>query len=244
MTELLDATGRTLLLTGAAGGIGSNILNAYHGAGGTIIAADLNIDAIPDDPRIVPVKCDVSSAADISHLVASAREASAHINDVVHCAGIVGSGTLADTAVEAWEKVMDVNLTSAFLLARSVFPMLAEARGNLILFSSTNGRNGGSALSGAAYACSKAAIIGLNRYLAKEWADSGIRVNCIAPGPVDTPMLDRLDQKTMDALGSALLTDKIPDADEIAAMACFLLSRHARSMTGTVINQSGGLVLD
>jgi NAD(P)-dependent dehydrogenase (short-subunit alcohol dehydrogenase family) len=114
----------------------------------------------------------------------------------------------------------------------------------MVLMSSSNAVNGGSAVSGAAYAVAKAGLLNLSRYLAKEWAPDLIRVNCIAPGPVATPMLDRLDAAAHAALIAAIPLKRYAEAAEIAAVTGFLCSAHAASMTGAVINVSGGLVLD
>src|SRR3546814_14738852 len=98
----------------------------------------------------------------------------------------------------------------------------------MVLLSSTNGRNGGSHLSGAAYAVAKAGLVNLVRYLAKEWAEAGVRVNCIAPGPVDTPMLARLAPVQRQALADGMLTGPLPTAGDTAASIAFLLRAHGQ----------------
>lgn len=237
MTPLLDAGNRVLLLTGAAGGIGAAVAEMYRAAGGTVAGLDLAAG-----PGVMA--CDVTKEEAVRAAVAQALATHGHIDDVVHCAGIVGAGRLADTALTDWQRVMDANLTSAFLLARETAAALAASRGRLVWLSSTNGRNGGSALSGAAYACAKAALINLTRYLAQEWAEAGVRVNCVAPGPVDTPMLDRLGPDARPALARTMLTGELATAQDVAAAIGFLLSDNARAMTGVVLNPSGGKVLD
>lgn len=237
MTPLLDATGRVLLLTGAAGGIGAAVADMYRAAGGVVAGLDLVAG-----PGVMA--CDVTDEAAVTAAVAAVLAAHGRIDDVVHCAGIVGAGPLADMALADWHRVMDANLTSAFLLARETAAALAASRGRLVWLSSTNGRNGGSALSGAAYACAKAALINLTRYLAKEWAGAGVRVNCVAPGPVDTPMLDRLGPDGRPALARMMLTGELASAADVARTIGFLLSDNARAMTGVVLNPSGGMVLD
>lgn len=143
-----------------------------------------------------------------------------------------------------WDRVIRTNLTSAFLIARAGLSALRDSRGSLLLISSSSARDGGSTESGPAYAASKAGMNNLVRYLAREWAPHGIRVNAIAPGPVDTPMMRAAGAARRDAYAMASLTGQIADPAEIGAMAGFLLSQHARSITGAIINQSGGRVLD
>ena len=237
-SALLDATSRVLLLTGSSGGIGSAVARRYAAAGGQVAGCDIAADTA------TMRRCDVTDEADIAGMVAATLVAHGRIDDVVHCAGIVGSGPLADLALADWHRVIDANLTSAFLVARACAAPLAESRGRLLLLSSTNGRNGGSALSGPAYAVAKAGLINLTRYLAKEWAPAGVRVGCVAPGPVATPMLDRLEPTIRDGLARTMLTGAVAEVDDIASAICFFLSDHARRMTGVVLNPSGGLVLD
>ena len=237
MTPLLDASGRVLLLTGAAGGIGAAVAEMYRAAGGTLAGLDLV-------PGRDIAACDVTSEAGVAAAVADVLARHGHIDDVVHCSGIVGAGPLAQMALVDWHRVMDANLTSAFLLARETAAALAASRGRLVFLSSTNGRNGGNTMSGAAYACAKAALINLTRHLARDWADAGVRVNCVAPGPVDTPMLDRLGPDGRPALARAMLTGRLATAGDVAAAIGFLLSDNALAMTGTVLNPSGGMVLD
>jgi NAD(P)-dependent dehydrogenase (short-subunit alcohol dehydrogenase family) len=234
---LLDAEGRVLLLTGAAGGIGSAVADIYREAGGIVAGLDLSeADGI--------IGCDTTNAMALDHAVATILDRYGRIDDVVHAAGIVGKGRLADLEEADWHRVLDANLTSAFLLARACAAPLAKSRGRLVFLSSTNGRNGGSQLSGAAYAVAKAGLINLTRYLAREWAEQRVRVNCIAPGPVDTPMLARLDDETRAALRNGTLTGRIPTAEDVAGTIAFLLSANAEAFTATVLNASAGFHLD
>lgn len=242
MTQyLLDATGKVLLLSGAQGGVGRAIAARYVASGGTVFA----IDRVAGSPSegITPCVCDITREDEVQTAVQQALETYGRIDAVVHAAGIVGKGQLQDTRLEDWQAVMDANLTSAFLVSRATYAALKARRGALVFLGSTNGANGGSHLSGAAYASAKAAISNLGRHLAKQWAPE-IRVNVVAPGPVATPMLDRLDDADMARLKQSLLTGELIEADEVAAAVAFLISDHARSITGTTLNLSGGLVLN
>lgn len=242
MTQaLLDATGKVLLLSGAWGGVGQAIAARYVASGGTVIA----LDRVSGSPAkgIHSLVCDLTREDEVAQAVHQALAQHGRIDAVVHAAGIVGKGPLQDTQSHDWHAVIDANLTSAFLISRATYSALKTSHGALVLLGSTNGANGGSHLSGAAYAAAKAGVANLGRHLAKSWAPH-IRVNVVAPGPVATPMLDRLDTKDMAQLKQSLLTGELIEADEVAAAVAFLISDHARSITGTTLNLSGGLVLN
>jgi len=162
---------------------------------------------------------------------------------LVHAAGSVGQGPLAEMSYAAWSEGLAVNLDSAFLLARAALKALAKRRGSLVLISSPNGVHGGTTLSGPAYAAAKAGLLNLTRYLAKEWAAHGVRVNCVVPGAVDTPMLARLSQEDRDALIEATPLKRLTTAKDVAAACAFLCSTHARSITGATLNVTGGRLL-
>lgn len=237
---LLDASGKVLLLSGAWGGVGRAILTRYVASGGTVVALDRSPGL--DTPGVMSLTCDVTREDEVEAAVAQTISRHGHIDAFVHAAGVVGAGDLQSTALPDWQAVMDANLTSAFLLCRALHPSLEASNGAVVLLGSTNGANGGSALSGAAYATAKAGLSNLGRHLAKAWSPR-IRVNVVAPGPVRTPMLDRLSPDQMQALKNIMLTGELIEADEVAAAVAFLLSDHARSITGTTLNLSGGLVL-
>lgn len=233
--RLLDGHGKHGFIAGIAGGIGGATADLFRAAGAVVSGGDL---AGPGTPL------DAADETSMRHALAAAVESHGPIDFLVNAVGVTGDGPVADMSTDEWERVMAVNLTSAFLIAREGYPHLRRPGGALVLLSSTNGRNGGTLFSGAAYGAAKAGILNLARALAKEWAGVGLRVNCIAPGPVATPMLDRLSDGAHAKLKAAIPLGRYAEPQEIAAAIAYLCSDHARSMTGAVINISGGLVLD
>ena len=184
--------GRVALVTGAAGGIGRATVAALIRDGYSVTAVDVALAGLPCafDAPLQQVSADVTDEAAVVRAVSDCVGHFGALDCVVHLAGAVGKGPLVDVAASDWRRLLEVNLTSAFLLAKAS-EALRDRRGSLVLISSTNALNGGSALSGPAYAVAKAGIINLARYLAKGWGKDGIRVNCVRRR-VDTPMLARL----------------------------------------------------
>jgi len=237
---------RVALVTGAAGGIGRASVQALLADGFSVVAADRAFASLPCglEPALEAVAADLTREADVAAMIATCERRFGRLDAVVHLAGAVGRGPLVDVTPGEWRELLEVNLTSAFLVARGAHELLARQGGSLLLTSSTNGLNGGSALSGPAYAAAKAGLVNLGRYLAREWAPDRIRVNTIAPGPVDTPMLARLPADGRAALERAVPLGRIATAEEVAGLIAFLCSPRAAYLTGTVLNISGGLVLD
>ena len=229
------------LVTGAAGGIGSAVVERFIQRG---LAVGSMVLPGQQAPSGLPLPAQATDEEQVKQAVAKCAKELAPPRWVVHTVGITGNGPLVDVSLDEWEQVVQVNLTSTFLLARTVHPYLKQTGGAMVMYSSTNAINGGNELSGPAYTAAKAGIIGLVRYLAREWAGDGIRVNCIAPGPIDTPMLDRLGPKRRAGLAQGTPLGRLGTAAECAGLTDFLCSEAAGHMTGTITNLSGGLVLD
>lgn len=216
--------GTTTLVVGGAGGIGGACADWFRARGDDVVVLDRALGHDAADPASV----------------AAALAGVPPLSAVVHAAGSVGRGGIADFDLAEWRRVLDDNLTSAAVVASQALPLVAEG-GSVVLFSSVNGRHGGNELSGPAYAVAKAGIIGLTRHLAKHQAGRRVRVNCLAPGPVATPMLDRLGDDELSALRATIPLDHITTPTEIAETVGWLCSPAARSVTGTVIDVNGGM---
>jgi NAD(P)-dependent dehydrogenase (short-subunit alcohol dehydrogenase family) len=217
----------------------------FRDRGLRVVATDLALADIPCGAPMTVASLDVTDEAAVVATVARVLETHGRLDHVVHLAGAAGSGPIDSVSRAEWQRLIDVNLTSAFLLAKAVHTALAATRGTLTLTSSTNGINGGSGLSGPAYAVAKAGIINLTRYLAKEWAGEGIRVNCLAPGPITTPMVTgRFTPDVLEKLRTAVPLGELGEPAHVAHAIDYLTSSAAAFVTGTVMNISGGMLLD
>ena len=214
------------LVVGGRGGIGKAVVKRLEAAGETCLVLDRE---------------DGHDAAD-PHVVGSFLAGSGPLASLILLAGSVGPGGLEDHGLDDWRRVIDDNLTTLFVCIRAALPYLKQNdEASIVILSSVNGRTGGNALSGPAYAAAKAGAIGLARNLARELGPVSIRVNTIAPGPVATPMVARLSEAELGGIVGQMLTGRVIDPEEIADIIIFLLSDAARSITGATIDVNGGM---
>lgn len=243
-----EGAGKVALVTGATGGIGGATVRLLRECGASVVATGRDQHRLEEIYRdvegVLCVEADFAKEGDARRAIANTLQRYGRLDHAIHCAGAVGKGRLDETSVEEWHRLLDVNLTSAFLICRVSYAALKESKGNVVLVSSTNGLHGGTSMSGPVYATAKAGVINMTRYLAKEWAADEIRVNCVAPGPVDTPMLDRLTEEQHARTKASTLLGRYSTAEECAGMIVHLCSHYAATMTGTVANVSAGAVLD
>jgi NAD(P)-dependent dehydrogenase (short-subunit alcohol dehydrogenase family) len=228
---------RSVVVTGGAGAIGAATVRRFEAQGDRALALD--IAAAPG-----VVECDVTDERAVRRAMAEVRERQGPIGVLVHAAGITGAGGVEDEPPETWRRIIEVNLTSAYLCVREV---LADMRGlgggAIVLVASVNARFGGSALSGPAYAASKGGLLTLARFLAREHAADGIRVNAVAPGPHDTPMWNALDPGRRTGILAMLPGGNVRqpgDPDDLAATIVHLCRPEARFITGATIDVNGG----
>ncbi len=221
-------------MTGGAGAIGAAAIRRFAAAGDRAVALDVH-----GGPGVVG--CDVSDEAQVVAAMAEVRRAQGPVDVLVHAAGITGAGGVEDEEPATWRRILDVNLTSAYLCAREVIPdMRAAGGGVIVVVASVNGRFGGSALSGPAYAASKGGLLTLARFLAREHAADNIRVNAVAPGPHDTPMWQALDPDRRERILAMLPGGRPGDPDDLAATIVHLCSPESRFITGATVDVNGG----
>ncbi|HMK10132.1 MAG TPA: SDR family NAD(P)-dependent oxidoreductase [Acidimicrobiales bacterium] len=226
---------RNVVVTGGAGAIGAAVINRFRTLGDTVTGLDLHAeDGV--------IACDVSDETSVASAFATVREQHGPVEVLVHSAGITGRGTVTDEDPATWRRILEVNLTSAYLSCREAIPDMARlGRGRIVLIASVNGRFGGSALSGPAYATSKGGLITLARFLAREHAAHGITVNAVAPGPHDTPMWTALDPDRRERILAMIPGGRGPgDPDDLAATILHLCSAEAWYINGATIDVNGG----
>jgi NAD(P)-dependent dehydrogenase (short-subunit alcohol dehydrogenase family) len=224
------------VVVGGAGAIGAAVVERLHRLGHPVIGVDLRGGA-------GIVACDVSAEDSVGDAFAEVRQRIGEPLILVHAAGVTGEGGIEDEEPATWRRILDVNLTSAYLCGREVVGGMRRAGwGRIVLVASVNGRFGGSALSGPAYAASKGGLLTLTRFLAREHAPDGITVNAVAPGPHDTPMWQALDpDRRHRILEMQPGGDRGPGApSDLAATIAHLCSDEARYITGATIDVNGG----
>ncbi|MBS1893873.1 MAG: SDR family oxidoreductase [Actinobacteria bacterium] len=236
---------RLCLVTGAASGIGLATAKILAGEGAHLVLWDLDAGALDavDTAGAASVERTVVDVTDHAAVAAAVAALPGPVAAVVHCAGIYTTSPLPEVDEDGWDRVLDVNLKGAFNLSQAVAPGMIEAGGgSIVLFGSFAARTGGLRAS-APYAASKAGIAGLTKHLAQWGGPNGIRVNCIHPGFIQTPMNAILsDQAKADAVAATPLR-RLADPPECAAMAVVLASDLASFVHGVELDVNGGMYM-
>jgi len=236
-----------IVVTGAASGIGKATARRLAADGARVVLADRDdTEALAREIRdgggqALAYQVDVMAAEQVDSMVRGARDEFGAINGLVNAAGICISKLLEEMTEEEWDRQLGVNLKAVFLCCRALIPALREGGGGVIVnIGSTAGLVGGPQT--PAYCASKGGVVQLTRALAVDHAADGIRVNCVCPGPVETPMLTSVDETDFDVgvLIDATLIKRVAQPGEIAGVIRFLLSDDASNMTGSIVVTDGG----
>ena len=230
---------RVAVVTGAAGAIGSAVCQRLSAAGDTVIGLDAVADALTATAEAIA--CDIADEASVAAAFDTIRSRHGHPTVLVNNAGVTGAGGVEDESPEDWRRIIDVNLTGAYLCTRQVVVgMRAVGVGRIVNVASVNARFGGSPLSGPAYAASKGGLLTLSRFLALHHAADNITVNAVAPGPHDTPMWHALDPVLRERILATVPGNAPGDPADLAAVVEFLCGPHAGYITGATIDVNGG----
>jgi 3-oxoacyl-[acyl-carrier protein] reductase len=238
--------GRTALVTGAASGIGRAIARHFVAAGASVVLADRDpaVGAVADELGAAgSVMFDVVDEAAVAAAVADAGSLLGRIDTLVNSHGILTESPVRDMSLPQWQSTIDVDLTSVFLLARAVLPgMLDRGDGRIITVASQLGLKGGSGL--AHYAAAKAGVIAFSKSLALEVSARGVLVNCIAPGPIETPLVEGISEDWKKAKRAELPLGRFGTVDEVAPTAVLLASNPGGNLyVGQTLGPNSGDVM-
>lgn len=236
---------RTVVVTGAGSGIGAEMARLFYEEGAIVFGADTNPSGVPSG--CTPIAVDVSKEEDVSNMIQQAVDATGRVDVICNNAGIGSTSDALSCTVEEWDRVFAVNVRGVFLGTKHVLPyMLEQKRGAVVNTSSAAGLVG--LKDRAAYCASKGAVISFTKQVAVQYAGTGVRSNCICPGTVDSPWVQRILEQSPDpeATREALIArqpmGRLGSPAEIAAAALYLASDEADFISGTALVIDGGLV--
>ena len=241
----LDLKGRHAVITGGAVGLGYGIAQRMLASGATVTLWDRNAEALAQAKAALgtgvdTVQVDVAAHASVAQAARETGAAHAAVDILVNSAGITGPNVkLWDYPPEAWEQVQQVNVNGLFFCCREIVPLMrAKNYGRIVNIASVAGKDGNP--NASAYSASKAAVIGLTKSLGKELADTGIRVNCITPAAVKTPIFDQMTPEHIAFMLSKIPMGRFGQVEEIAALVAWLCTEDCSFSTGAVFDLSGG----
>lgn len=240
---------RVAIVTGGARGIGKKISQAFLEEGASVYIFDVNQEEgartvgefqSAYDNKVNFLKVDITDEKGVEQSIKKIIEAEGRIDILVNNAGITRDNLILRMSLEDWKKVIDINLTGAFICSKHTVKYMVKKRsGKIINISSIVGVHGNAGQSN--YSSSKAGIIGFTKTLARELAGRNILVNAIAPGYIETEMTEKLSDKIKEKLMEQIPTGRLGSVDDVAKTALFLASDDSNYITGTVINLDGGM---
>ncbi len=237
---------RNVVITGGSRGIGAAITESFCQNGDRVYIIyeknDLRAKALAEKTGATAVKADISNETDVNAAAEKIHSECCKIDVLINNAGIAQIKMFNDISTADWDRMFDVNVRGAFLMTKAFLPdMINKKSGKIINISSIWGETGASCE--VHYSASKAALIGFTKALAKELGPSGICVNCITPGVIDTEMNALLDEETKSALCDDIPLMRIGAPEEVAKTVLFLASSAADYITGQVIGINGGMYI-
>ncbi|MGE5565442.1 MAG: 3-oxoacyl-[acyl-carrier-protein] reductase [Parcubacteria group bacterium] len=245
---MFDLTGKTALVTGATGGIGGAIARALHAQGAHVVLSGTRENVLADlatelGDRTSVAAANLSDAAEVDGLIGKAEAAAnGQVDILVANAGITRDGLMLRMKDEDWEQVIRVNLESYFRLSRAALRGMMKRRfGRIIGITSVVGVTGNPGQ--ANYAASKAGMIGFSKALAQEVASRNVTVNCVAPGFIESPMTDELNEAQRETIMGKIPAGRLGSGADVAAACVYLASDEAAYMTGQTLHVNGGMAM-
>lgn len=239
----LDLRGRNAVVTGAASGLGFAIAQRFVESGANVVIWDINGEAANAAAKTLggfAIASDVSDADSVTQAVRSTLAVTPSIDVLINNAGVTGPNmTTWDYPLADWNRVFAVNVHGVFHCCRAVVPLMRQSNyGRIVNIASVAGKEGNP--NASAYSASKAAVIALTKSLGKELADTAIRVNCVTPAAVRTPLFAQMTQSHIDYMLSKIPLGRFGEPEEIAGLVAWIASEECSFSTGAVFDLSGG----
>jgi len=242
---MIDLKNTNIILTGATGGIGNSILEKLITSGANVLATGTNEDKLKlikeKYENVITEKFDISNHSEIESFVNKANDTlGGKIDVLINNAGITRDNLSIRMKDDEWQKVIDINLTSTFLLSKnSIKKMLKSKKGKIINITSVVGHTGN--IGQANYTASKAGVVAMSKSLALEYGKKNINVNCISPGFITTDMTDKINDEYKEILKSRIPLDRFGSPNDIANAVIFLSSQLSDYITGETLHVNGGM---
>ena len=242
-----DLKNKNIILTGATGGIGNSIIKKLNELEVNILATGTKIEKLEklkkDFNNVKILKFDISQSDKIETFIENAtNEFEGRLDCIINNAGITNDNLAIRMNLDEWKKVIDVNLTSTFLMSKfAIKKMLKNKKGKIINITSVVGHTGN--LGQANYTASKAGIVAMSKSLAIEYAKKNININCISPGFIKTAMTDNIEEKFKELIISKIPSARLGDPKDIANAVIFLASNHSDYINGETLHVNGGMYM-
>jgi 3-oxoacyl-[acyl-carrier protein] reductase len=241
-----DLENKNIIVTGASGGIGNSIVEKLNECGANVLASGTRLEKLEELKskfnKIKILKFDISQSDKIEEFIDNAANELGGLDCIVNNAGITQDNLAIRMSIDEWKKVIDINLTSTFLMSKfAIKKMLKNKKGKIINITSVVGHTGN--LGQANYTASKAGLVAMSKSLAIEYAKKNINVNCISPGFIKTAMTDKIDEKFKDVIVSKIPSARLGEPEDIANAVLFLASDNSNYINGETLHVNGGMYM-
>tara|TARA_B110001452_G_scaffold167348_1_gene139795 strand:- start:230 stop:967 length:738 start_codon:yes stop_codon:yes gene_type:complete len=242
-----DLEKKNIIVTGASGGIGNSIIEKLNQCGANILASGTKVEKLEElknkFQNIKILKFDISQSDKIEEFIEnSTNQLGGNLDCIINNAGITQDNLAIRMSIDEWKKVIDINLTSTFLMSKfAIKKMLKNKKGKIINITSVVGHTGN--LGQANYTASKAGIIAMSKSLAIEYAKKNININCISPGFIKTAMTEKIDEKFKEVIISKIPSGRLGEPEDIANAVIFLASKQSDYVNGETLHVNGGMYM-